>query len=134
MPSHVCLPREGHLDKIFYIFAYFKHKHNGSRVFDPAYSVIDYNNFPLNDQSNFYGKTKEILPNNAPDPRGKGPDVIVYVEADLAGNRVTRLSRTGFVIYLIQAPEYWFLKQQNGVKAGTFGSEFVAIKQCCEYI
>ena len=33
MSSHVCLPREGHLGKLFYMFAYLKHKHNGSLVF-----------------------------------------------------------------------------------------------------
>ena len=45
-----------------------------------------------------------------------------------------RRSRTGFVIYLNQAPIYWFSKQQNGVECSTFWSEFVAMKQCCEYV
>ena len=29
---------------------------------------------------------------------------------------------------------YWFCNNQNSVETSTFGSEFVALKQCCEYI
>ena len=60
--------------------------------------------------------------------------MIVYVDANLAGDKVIRRSRTGFVIYLNQVPIYWFAKRQNGVECSTFGSEFVAMKQCCEYV
>ena len=57
-----------------------------------------------------------------------------YVGADLAGDKVIRCYRTGFVIYLNQAPIYWFSKRQNGVECSTFGSKFVAMKKCCEYV
>ena len=60
--------------------------------------------------------------------------MIGCVDAYLAGDDVTRRSRTGFVIYLNQAPIYWFSKRQNRVECSTFGSEFVAMKQCCEYV
>ena len=60
--------------------------------------------------------------------------MIGYVDADLAGDKVIRRSRTGFVIYLNQAPIYWFSKLQKGVECSTFGSEFIAVKQCCEYV
>ena len=134
MSSHLCLPREGQLDKLFYMFGYLKHKHTGRLVFDPTYPTINYDDFPLNNWSNFYGDTKEVLPPDAPEPRGKGFEIVAYVDADLAGNKVTRSSRTGFIIFLNQAPIYWFSKRQNGVESSTFGSEFVAMKQCCEYI
>ena len=45
-----------------------------------------------------------------------------------------RSSRTGFVIYLHQAPIYWFSKRKNGVECNTFGSELIFIKQCCECV
>ena len=35
---------------------------------------------------------------------------------------------------LNQAPIYWFSKRQNGVEYSKFGSEFIAMKQCCEYV
>ena len=60
--------------------------------------------------------------------------MIGYVDADLAGDKVIRRSRTGFVIYLNQAPVYWFSKRQNGVECSTFGIEFIAMKQFCEYV
>ena len=122
------------MDKLFYMFGYLKHKHNGTLVFDHTYPVVDYETFPFHDWSNFYGDTKEVEPPDAPKPRGKGFMMIAFVDADLAGNKVTRNSRTGFIIYLNQAPIYWLSKKQNGVESSTFGSEFIAMKQCCEYI
>ena len=32
------------------------------------------------------------------------------------------------------APIYWFSKKQVGIETSTFGSEFIAMKQCCEYL
>ena len=116
------------------MFAYLKHKHNSKLVFDPTYPVIDYEIFPFNDWSNFYGNTKEVTPPDAHEPRGKGFETIAYVDADLAGNKVAQNSWTGFIIYLNQAPICWCSKRQNGIESSTFGSEFIATKQCCKYI
>ena len=41
MYYHLALPREGHLDKLFHIFAYLKWKHRARMVFDPTYPSID---------------------------------------------------------------------------------------------
>ena len=32
------------------------------------------------------------------------------------------------------APIYWYYKRQTGIETSSFGSEFIAMKQCCEYI
>ena len=37
MTAHMAMPREGHLDNIFHMFAYLKIKHNSRMVFDPSY-------------------------------------------------------------------------------------------------
>ena len=103
-------------------------------VFDPTYPSIDNDYFPRHDLEKHYGEVKEVIPTNASSPRGKVFDMIGYVDADLAGDKVIRRSMTGFIIYLNQAPIYWFSKLQNGVECSTFGSEFVAMKQCCEYV
>ena len=99
-------------------------------VFDPTYPSID------NDDNweKHYGEVKEVISTNALSPRGKGFDMIGYVDTDLVGDKVTRRSRKGFVIYLNQSPIYWFSNRQNRVECSTFGSEFVAMKQCCEYV
>ena len=56
------------------------------------------------------------------------------VDADHAADTVTRRSRTGFIIYLNCAPIYWHSKKQTSVESSSFGSEFVAMKHCCEYL
>ena len=57
-----------------------------------------------------------------------------YVDADHAGDKLTRRSRTGYVIFLNMAPIYWHSKKQTSVETSSFGSEFVALKQCTEYL
>ena len=37
-------------------------------------------------------------------------------------------------MYVNSAPVYWMSKKQNSVESSSFGSEFTAMKQCCEYI
>jgi hypothetical protein len=51
-----------------------------------------------------------------------------------AGDKVTRRSRTGVLIYLNRAPIMWFSKRQNSVETSSFGSEFVALKIATEMI
>ena len=57
-----------------------------------------------------------------------------FVDSDHAGDTATRRSRTGYIIFLNSAPIYWFSKKQTCVETSSFGSEFIAMKQCCEYI
>jgi hypothetical protein len=55
------------------------------------------------------------------------------VDADHASDSVTRRSRTGFLVWINSSPVYFLSKKQTSVETSSFGSEFVAIKQCCEY-
>jgi hypothetical protein len=69
-----------------------------------------------------------------PEPRGFGFTMRAKVDADHASDTVTRRSRTGFLVYLNCAPVYWWSKKQTSVESSSFGSEFIAMKQCCEYL
>ena len=69
-----------------------------------------------------------------PEPRGHGFIMRAKVDADHASDTVSRRSRTGLLIYLNCALIYWWSKKQTSVESSSFGSEFVAMKQCCEYI
>ena len=69
-----------------------------------------------------------------PEPRGQGFTMRAKVDADHAGDTVTRRSRTGFLVYLNCSPIYWSSKKQTSVESSSFGSEFIAMKQCCEYV
>ena len=69
-----------------------------------------------------------------PEPRGQGFTMRVKVDADHASDTITRRSRMGVLVYLNCAPIYWWSKKQNSVESSSFGSKFIAMKQCCEYV
>ena len=69
-----------------------------------------------------------------PESRGLGFIMCAKVDADHASDTMMRRSRTGFLVYLNCAPIYWWSKKQNSVESSSFGSEFIAMKQCCEYV
>ena len=95
LASHLAMPREGHLECIFHIFAYLKINHNSRMVFDPSYPGIDMSQFKKCDWKSFYPEAKEAIPTNAPEPRGKEVDIRLYVDSDHAGDSTTRRSRSG---------------------------------------
>ena len=137
MSSHLALPREGHLQQVLQMFAYLKKYHNTEMVFDPSDPVVDESSFEKRDwtSSEFeHLQGVEQMPTNMPEPRGTGFTIRAKVDADHAGDTVTRRSRTGFLVYLNCAPIYWMSKKQTSVESSSFGSEFIAMKQCCEYI
>ena len=74
------------------------------------------------------------MPTNAPQGRGKEFVIRAYVDASFADCKLTRKSRTGFIVCLNSAPIYWYSKKQGSCEISTFGSEFVAMRQCCEYV
>ena len=69
-----------------------------------------------------------------PEPRGLGFIMCAKVDTDHASDMITRRSRMGFLVYLNCAPIYWWSKKQNSVESSCFGSKFIAMKQCCEYV
>ena len=137
MSSHMALPREGHLTQLFHIFSYLSKYHNTEMVFDPSDPVINESKYQRRDwTSSEFGhlQRKKIVPPNMPEPQGQGFTISAKVDADHADDTVTRRSRTGFLVYVNSALVYWFSKKQNSVETSSFGSEFTAMKQCCEYI
>ena len=137
LSSHLALPRIGHLEQLFHIFAYLKKKHNSEMVYDPTEPEVNRAAFPREDWSySIYGDDNldEVLPINMPSPIGKSFTMRVYVDSDHAGDQVTRHSRTGFIVFLNSAPIYWSSKKQNSCETSTYGSELLAMKQATEYV
>ena len=135
MASMMASPREGHLQQLFQMFSFLKAKHNGVMVFDSSEPSIDRNLFIKEDWSAVaYGECVEELPGNTPEPRGPEMIMRAFVDSDHAGDTATRRFRTGFMIFLNNSPICWFSKRQTSVETSSFGSEFVAMKLCCEYI
>jgi hypothetical protein len=80
------------------------------------------------DWTDFYGDVAEELPPRMLEPRGKPVCTSCFVDANHAGNVITRRSHTGILIFVQNAPVIWFSKRQNTVESSSFGSEFVALR------
>ena len=65
-----------------------------------------------------------------PEPLGRSVSTHAFVDANHAGNVVTRRSHSGIIIYVNNAPIIWFSKRQNTFKSSTFGSELVSMRIC----
>ena len=106
-------------------------------VFDPSDPVIYETKFEKRDwmSSEFeHVDGVEALPVNVPEPRGFGFSIKGKVYADYDADTVTRISQTGLLIYINCDLVYWLSKKQAIVESSNFGSEFVAMKHCCEYM
>jgi hypothetical protein len=71
----------------------------------------------------------EELPPHSPESRGMGFTTRTYYGADHAGDSITWRSRV-----LNSALAYWLSKKQTGIDTNSFGSNFMAIKHCIEYL
>ena len=69
LSSHVALPRDGHLEIFFHLYAYLKQKQNSQLALDPTYPQVDMRSCQKADWTDLYGNVSEAIPNNAPEPR-----------------------------------------------------------------
>jgi hypothetical protein len=135
MASFMAMPRQGHLDILFHIFGYLKNKHNAELILDPSEIKFDKELFKQENWVNTpYGNTPINDSSDVPELLGKIMKIIFYCDADHAGDLVTRRSRTDFFVYLNNALIYWLSKRQLSIETGSYGSEFTALKQCCEHL
>ena len=142
MSQYLAQPQHGHLTQILNIFYYLKHHSRSWMPMDPYDYDIDW--VPQGDEpfpqvraegmKEIYTEAEDVLPHNIPRPRGEPVTINVFVDADHAGNKITRRSHTGILIYCNMAPIVWFSKRQNTVESSTFGSEFIAMKIATELI
>ena len=132
MSTHLALPRWGHLEQLYHIFGYLKANPKRNLFFDPQHPKVDERAFKEYDWYNFYRDAKERLPSDMPPPRGRLVSTHCFVDSDHAGDKVTRRSQTGILIFLNRIPIIWYSKRQNTVETSTFGSEFIAMKMAVE--
>lgn len=131
--QYLAQPREGHLDAALKIFAYLKKYSRSKLVFNDAY--IDWGGkFKKVDWTDFYPGATEPVPHNAPPFCGPEVQINCFVDADHAGNKITRRSHTGVLIHVNTSPILWYSKRQNTVETSTFGSEFIVLKIATELI
>jgi hypothetical protein len=139
LSQYLASPRTGHMVQALHIFKYLDIHTKSELTFDPkeyflSSELIKESQSKLESMSQLYADAKEQLPPNAPEPRGKHVQINCFVDSDHAGDRVTRRSHTGIIIYLNTAPISWYSKKQTTVESSTFGSEFVALRISAEQI
>ena len=128
LSSHMAMPREGHLDAMLHVFAHVRQKHNSRLALDPTYPLIDEPKFVKYDWTEQYNGAKEPVPANMPRALGKEVDLRLYVDSDHAGEKLTRRSRSGWLIYMQCALIAFHSKRQSTVETSVFGAEFCAMK------
>ena len=143
LSQYLAQPRMGHLQEAINIFYYLKYHNKSWMVMDPRRFDVEWSprkNADVHPRERavamreIYADAKDEKPYNMPEARGNAVDISAFVDADHAGNRVTRRSHTGIIIYVNMAPIVWYSKRQNTVETSTFGSEFVALKIAVELI
>ena len=95
----LALPREDHLRKVFQIFVYLKTNNSNELVFDSCLPDWWSNKEGMFPRKDWKGKPyphgeeclKEEIPENAPEPRGKGITMSVFVDSDHFGCKVNLL-------------------------------------------
>lgn len=136
LSSYQAVPRQGHMEQVLHIFAYLKKKGKLSLYMDPRLPNIDYTDSTSNKDAfkMHYRDAKEEKPARAPTPRGKPVNMLAFVDASHGGNKKTRRSYTGYIIFIQNAPILWYSKAQNTVETSAFSAEFVSMKTVIEAI
>ena len=90
LSTHLASPRIGHLEQVFHIFGHLKDSSKRKLGFDPGHLKININRFHRFDWQDFYKGVKEAIPPNMNKPRGNSVSTHCFVDANHAGNKVTR--------------------------------------------
>ena len=134
LSQHLALPRVGHLEAVYHVFAYLNKHEKSSLIFDPTDPIPITPTMAKPDWSSFYDDLEEELPPRMPEPLGNPVNIHAFVDANHAGNVVTRRSHTGILIFVQNSPILWVSRRQNTVETSTFGSEFVALRHAKDVI
>ena len=128
LSQYLASPRTGHLEQVIHIMGYIDQHKKLRLLFDASSPQISEKSFTRYDWQDFYRDAKEEIPPNMPPSRGHSVNINIFVDADHAGNRTTRRSQTGILVFMNRSPIHWYSKKQPTVETSTFGSEFCAMK------
>ena len=116
----MAMPREGHLEVVLHVFAFFCQRYNPRMAFEPTYPDIDMNDFKEYKWKDFYGGLNEAIYPNIPKERRKEVDLRGYVDSDHAGENKKRRTCSGFFIFSNTALIQWFSKKQAMIETFFF--------------
>ena len=132
LSSYSAMPREGHLKAALHVFAYLRDHANTRLVFDPYKPEIPDDMFIECTWGPEYSGAEEMIPPDAPKPLGRSVLLRMFVDSDHAGDKVSRRSRTGYVIWANSSIVDWLSKKQATIEASVFGAEFCAMRHGIE--
>jgi len=104
MAQYLAQPRAGHLEQVFHLFAYLKTHTRSCIILDDSRPQVDESRFIQADWTAFYPEAAEAIPLNAPETCGESIIISCFFVADHAGNRVTRRSHSGILLFCNRAP------------------------------
>jgi hypothetical protein len=110
---------------------YLRLEHNSRLVFNPTYPEINPTVFPKYNWTEFYGDVEQAIPPDIPPPLSNDVNLCMMVDNDNVGDKKTRHSRTGFLIFCNLAPIGWLSKKQATIETSVFDAEFVWCRICC---
>ncbi len=90
-------PCIGHLEALYLITNYLSREPMRRIVFDPRTPNLDESVFIPGNWKDFYGDLVEEDPPDMPQPLGNAINMACFVDADQAGNKVTRQSHMGII-------------------------------------
>ena len=132
LSQYLAAPREGHLEAVYDVIRYLSVRPDRRLLMSPAKAEYASANEKLfnntADWSEFYGEMVEEDPPGMPKPLGTPVKIKTLLDADHAGNLVTRRSHTGILIFVNNALIVQYSKKQNTVESATFGAEMVAMR------
>ena len=101
---------------------------------DIQHPEINKRSFAVHNWHDFYRDSKETVPADAPIPKGNVVSTHCFVDADHAGDRYTRRSQTGVLIFMNKAPKIWYSKQHKTIETRNLSSEFIALNTATELV
>ena len=109
------------MQAVYRIFGYLKQVTKRKLYCDPIKPSISEDRFKSFDWEDFYKDAQEPIPIDMLSPRGESMSNHCFVDANHTGDKTTRQSMTGILIFCNRAPIIWHSKRQNGVETSTFG-------------
>jgi len=135
--AYQCNPRQNHLKLIRHVADYILSTPDHGirfRTQIPDYSHL-YDSITTYDWADtVYDNASEVIPTDAPTPKGRYVRTTTYKDANLMHNLVNGRSCSGVLHFINQTPLDWFCKRQAQVETATYGSEFVAARCAVEQI
>ena len=135
MSSFRTAPREGHLERLKWIFGYLTKIKHASVRFRTSLPDHSQHNITFYDwEKTFYNNSIELLSTDSPAPLGPPVQVTTYVDANLCHDMLSGKSVTGILHFLNKTPFHYFTKKQPIVETATYGSEYMAARLAVEQI